>query len=448
MTTLYLHIGTPKTGTTSIQRFLYENNIFLEKQGYVYPDFGTSYYGVGKARNAHFLVLREKKFDKNYADALKIIEGVGMQYDNIIMSDESLWNNPKNLKHFVEDMKHRNIKVKIIVYLRRQDLYVQSNWAQSIKDGIIDSKFNEYVKNIKINLNYYKCCCKFRDIVGKDNIIVREFEKQQFIDNNLLADFCYAVGLRYEREVIEKQTIKNQKLCGIYLDIKRRLNNYSEFITIPNFIVPYLNKIEKERGKDACELANTCFTYQEQLEFISKYAEGNKTLAQEFLGREDGILFREEIIKNDCTIENYKIENYIDVLSRIILKQQDEIKHLKNKYSIDKEKKEKYKENFVIDEYIKLVDRIVLKQQDRIKKLENKNIAKSKFFKKSNQINENTVKKVVSLFANIIVEQQNKIRYYKNEEPIKRLNKISMLKKIKRKFYKIERILKRYIKLF
>lgn len=38
MKTLYLHIGTPKTGTTSIQEFMVCSREALQKHGICYPD--------------------------------------------------------------------------------------------------------------------------------------------------------------------------------------------------------------------------------------------------------------------------------------------------------------------------------------------------------------------------------------------------------------------------
>ena len=35
--TIYLHIGVSKTGTTSIQRFLYKNRELLKDKGILYP---------------------------------------------------------------------------------------------------------------------------------------------------------------------------------------------------------------------------------------------------------------------------------------------------------------------------------------------------------------------------------------------------------------------------
>ena len=56
MKTLYLHIGTPKTATSSIQKFLDENKETLEKHGYCFPESVYRYRKVNIRRNGHFLV--------------------------------------------------------------------------------------------------------------------------------------------------------------------------------------------------------------------------------------------------------------------------------------------------------------------------------------------------------------------------------------------------------
>ena len=62
MKTLYLHIGTTKTATTSIQRFLEENKDVLQKYGYCFPDSLHVYPRANKRRNAHFLVAKVWRF--------------------------------------------------------------------------------------------------------------------------------------------------------------------------------------------------------------------------------------------------------------------------------------------------------------------------------------------------------------------------------------------------
>ncbi len=57
MKTLYVHIGTKKTGTTSIQGFCVHNRKALESKGYCFPDLPFQYYRVTtEERNGHFLV--------------------------------------------------------------------------------------------------------------------------------------------------------------------------------------------------------------------------------------------------------------------------------------------------------------------------------------------------------------------------------------------------------
>ena len=53
MTTVYLHIGMPKTGSTSLQKFLFANRIQLLEEGYLYPITDTKKIGQIWDRYSH-----------------------------------------------------------------------------------------------------------------------------------------------------------------------------------------------------------------------------------------------------------------------------------------------------------------------------------------------------------------------------------------------------------
>ena len=104
MKTLYLHIGTPKTGTTSLPSIFLFMKIkkYLKKKGFIYPML--PFLGlmiVLILRNANFFIARciarDKKIDKIEEDrcfrqGMDIIINLFKKTDNIILSDEAIWN--------------------------------------------------------------------------------------------------------------------------------------------------------------------------------------------------------------------------------------------------------------------------------------------------------------------------------------------------------------------
>ena len=46
MSTVYIHVGTPKTGTSAIQVFFTKNRKLLKEKGVCYPDLGFDFPGI------------------------------------------------------------------------------------------------------------------------------------------------------------------------------------------------------------------------------------------------------------------------------------------------------------------------------------------------------------------------------------------------------------------
>ena len=128
MKTLYLHIGTPKTATTAIQLFCYENREVLERHGYYYPMFEYEFPNVQKYRNGHFLVCRvldenRKRIPEQQEALTRKVIGelldVFEQHDTVILSDEGIWNrgffeDTHCWSKIKEELVQRDIVVKVI----------------------------------------------------------------------------------------------------------------------------------------------------------------------------------------------------------------------------------------------------------------------------------------------------------------------------------------------
>lgn len=96
---------------------------------------------------------------------------------------------------------------KIIIYLRRNDLRLDSQFVQIIKSGNpIDSIEDFLVKSPK---NYFKLIEDWAIVFGTENIIVRPLEKTQIPD--LISDFLKIAGLKNSKNefnLIEDKNIK------------------------------------------------------------------------------------------------------------------------------------------------------------------------------------------------------------------------------------------------
>lgn len=340
MSTVYLHIGTPKTGTSAIQMFCEENRAILEKNGICYPKFPVQFKGIGIHRNAYFLSnkvyqsgkrnhQKEQEIRQKCYDVLR--EKV-QKFETIVISDEHIWNekelNSENfakLKDIIEDM---GATLKVIVYLRRQDLVVQSYWAQQVKEGE-KSGFKEYIDNQKytyFELDYEKRIGEIAQSIGKENIIVHVYEKQQYKgkQQNIISDFLNIFGQGLKKEYKQKELVHNVSLSGIYLELKRYMNQYPEYCTKQNFFVNVLTKLQAQEEGVTFFQTGIYFGRQDQFDFLAQYDRGNEAIAREYLKREDGALFWDEIKNDEEKATSYSEKELLALCSRAFLKQEED----------------------------------------------------------------------------------------------------------------------------
>lgn len=244
--TLYLHIGTPKTGTTSIQHFCYTNSEALLKNGFLYPEFPFNYANKGKYRNGLFLeavfcdndgIRQREQEEENFTKGLQILKELFKTHNNIILSDEGIWTacfNRKRgkplMRRLKEEAEEAGYNIKIIVYLRRQDDFLLSWYNQIIKHNITSKNtltWEEYFDNYNkyIKLDYFFCLKKLERIFGKGNIIARRFDKNYFKNNSLIHDFLDIFEIEADANFQEdKSQDFNKKISENACEIKRIIN--------------------------------------------------------------------------------------------------------------------------------------------------------------------------------------------------------------------------------
>ena len=307
MKTVFLHIGTAKTGTTSLQRFLKINEKVLNSKGFTYPMMPFTFKEAADERNAHFLTMwdtpdKQNRWDKGFS----VVKDAISSYDNVILSDEQLWIvQPK--KGFWEKtlsaFKNAGAdNIKVIVYLRPQDQMAESHWNQRVKGRLkLSETFDEFLNGGGYNffpLDYGKTVDWVAEHAGVHNLTVRVFEQQQFTGGSLHADFLNVLGLGLTEEYKEPAHVSNVRLPDNVVEIKRLINSIDSYQStgIPNF---YWDAIRKAYGlgsmKELPQHKAGMFSPEERQKYMDQFAGSNAHVAKEYLGRPDGTLFYGEL---------------------------------------------------------------------------------------------------------------------------------------------------------
>ncbi len=328
--TLYIHIGTPKTGTTALQSFLAKNRKVLKAHGAVFPDFGLIYKGVAKNRNAHFLVASKKPFKtKEMKVCLARLKELSGKYEKLLISDESVWTfygHPDvEAKPFWETLKKKldslGISLKVIVYLRRQDQYAYSYYAQKIKEAEEIRVFRDYMLvdgPARARLDYAKELDIIAGAVGKENLIVRRYDRGGFSgkDGTIQSDFLEAAGIEYTDDFKQGKPDRNITLHGQVLEAKRYYNMLEHPELTRHEIIAAFHGAENRLKEEGRLLEGAVFTSQERRAFMDGYAQSNERTAREYLGMEK--LFDLSDLDGDEEETVYSMQEITEVFSCMV----------------------------------------------------------------------------------------------------------------------------------
>ena len=348
MKTLYLHIGTPKTASTAIQSFCGANQEILNSHGYDYPDLGVRYPYIRWQRNAHFLVgdLRGKERDLEKEEQLvaecfqKIYQSF-QKYDNVVLSEERIWlegikSKEKIWKWIDRELKKGIFSVKVIVYLRRQDEFIYSRWNQQIKAAVglfspnYVRKWEEMLEDLSVpSIDYYGIITRIEKYVGKENIIVRQFDRKKFVGGTIYADFLNAVGLAYSDDYTIEQDTENISLTKNNLEIKRIVNGLPGLNETSNKILR--NCLYKCSELPSDDKKYNMFSEQEMRELLARCEEGNNKIVEEYLDGEKKLFDDTYKAEEKWTPDNpgmmTDVIRFSGSLAIYLLKEHEELKH-------------------------------------------------------------------------------------------------------------------------
>jgi hypothetical protein len=305
-----VHIGTEKTGTTTIQSFLHLNRKrLLEEQG-------VAYLGKPKVRNHHHLaqmcrgngvIARESGYSdeseviaKRAAVATALqreVEALPAHVHTVILSSEyfqsrlSRRDNVQNLQDILTPVFE---DIRILCYLRRQDEVAVSRYSTKLRAGFANpdilsledqAAFYDYLSLIK----------RWARVFGWDAFECAVFDRACLYQGDLLQDFARRVGITYGTKNLVIPERVNESLSGagqnFYCHANRLLmgangkrDNYPRLrIVLKRFINSHYSGKSRLPSRD------------EAAAFYDDFRDDNARIARRMLGREQ--LFEENFDK-------------------------------------------------------------------------------------------------------------------------------------------------------
>ncbi|WP_174614780.1 hypothetical protein [Virgibacillus ihumii] len=316
--TLYIHIGSAKTATSSIQESFYQNKDYLKERGLLYPASPTfpkmtaqhdiSFSAVGKVCGW----LNKKEIHSSKEPTEKLLNRMEKtDCDKILISSETFFDVYKT----VDELKllkdaFADYDVKIVIYLRRYDDYFISMAEHNERVASPHAPARINVPQIIKRLHPYgPRLDKWALVFGVQNMIVRPFNPEVFENGNIVDDLLHVVGIERTEEYKDTSTV-NESLSFQRYELLRRMRarldnnekrNYDQ--TARHKVIESLpdDMLNKGKGKDI-------LNYDQRRQVLEHFAEDHDYIKgkywnsdREFFAELDENAYNNEDVKLDQT---------------------------------------------------------------------------------------------------------------------------------------------------
>lgn len=300
MQTLFIHIGCEKTGTTSIQRSLTANRTELDTLGIIYPALGLHKYAQinlaaavqswqnNSSKNTEYYPQKDLNADHEWDQLISIC--LSNTNKDVVISAEHFSSRlfDKGIEFIHQKLQaiREYFDVKIIVYLRRQDLFLESSYSTFIKAGGFLS-FDEFYQqhlNAENRYNFEILLGKWSQTFGINNLLIVDYEKENFT-GALLASFYQLIGISVDNLRIEKDK-SNPSWSKEMLEFAMICNLPRIQEKLKNKRLGFLNYCNKKYFSKSNNEGNVLLSELQRQTVINKYQDSNHKVEALYLKAE------------------------------------------------------------------------------------------------------------------------------------------------------------------
>lgn len=328
-----LHIGMPKTGTSSIRHYLYGNKPAFRRRGFVLP------VSPGETNHVKVALYAWNDVKKN-ASSLRQLHGLRSpesirDFRTTFLSEfsreaaswkpeETVVLTSEYLSTLYEPQEFERLRrllgtmgarpVQVVVYLRRQDLYCASQYCQRVRGGDAMSWPQMTRQALRHpRYDYATVLAKWADAFGRDRLRVRVLEKGQLIGGDLVTDFMSTIGCDGGPDFRPAHWL-NKSLDTRSLEFLRQLNKMSDRTDL----CAGRAKDELIRALEAIsEGPPTPMPHDLARRLLERYRESNMQVARQYLGRADGRLFLEALDDEGARQPVFSVDDAVELAAKL-----------------------------------------------------------------------------------------------------------------------------------
>lgn len=210
--TIYLHIGTHKTGSTAIQKWLFAHKRLLKRHGYgVYrgrhnrKNHVELYLGAMRYDRDSFRkqAMPKVTFDERYTAAVarRVQRFVARTLrEQLILTTEglSLLRHADEVERLAQILGGGYDAIRIVLFLRNRDDYLNSYRAQLQKkkgrQPATDYGSALYVEDDTWLTDYDGLIDVYAGVFGRDNLVVIDYDREMERRGNVIPSFLETIG--------------------------------------------------------------------------------------------------------------------------------------------------------------------------------------------------------------------------------------------------------------
>jgi hypothetical protein len=234
---LILHIGTHKTGTTAVQRFLVANRPVLTQHGIHYaspaatPDSNVVANAIATGDTTSARAFFEQHIDAARRDgAHTVVVSAENFYSMTVVAaalagrlpEDAASQEPALVGRLQSVLPAEITSTQVVCYFRRPDRLAESLYNQRIKYENFDETFDRYLQLVGPMFAYHQIATAWADVFGADSCTFRIYES--VTGDVRLAFLRDILGVTDTQAFVQEAARDNERLSRDVLEFKRERN--------------------------------------------------------------------------------------------------------------------------------------------------------------------------------------------------------------------------------